>query len=82
HRAEYKRREGNCLEIERLCRDAHAKGVLMFSKICQVYETDKHVLGIYQLKISSIQKLFIAILILIMKPNIQLSLFLIILFVI
>uniref|UniRef100_UPI001B7FEEFC hypothetical protein n=1 Tax=Arsenophonus nasoniae TaxID=638 RepID=UPI001B7FEEFC len=31
HRAEYKRREGNCLEIERLCRDAHAKGVLMFT---------------------------------------------------
>ncbi|HGJ5887441.1 hypothetical protein [Arsenophonus nasoniae] len=56
--------------------------VFAFSKICQVYETDKHVFGIYQLKISSIQKLFIAILILIMKPNIQLSLFLIILFVI
>ncbi|WP_336845009.1 hypothetical protein, partial [Providencia rettgeri] len=31
HSAEYKRRDGSCLEIERLCRDAHAKGVLMFS---------------------------------------------------
>ncbi|WP_281111398.1 BsuBI/PstI family type II restriction endonuclease, partial [Providencia rettgeri] len=25
-------REESCLEIERLCRDAHAKGVLMFAK--------------------------------------------------
>ncbi|MEY0150887.1 hypothetical protein AB7W18_22640, partial [Providencia rettgeri] len=32
HRAEYKRRTGSCLGIERLCRDAHANGVLMFKQ--------------------------------------------------